>query len=100
MPFQVKVGAQPEEVEREILTDELLDQVIEEHQLLKVWDMPDNESAKARIRQKFRVFIDGAEVRVTYQDKDKELTQSILHSIANGFIDRMRKAHLSAPESR
>lgn len=91
MPFQVKPGALVEDVKKEILSDEVLDQVIEKHQLIEVWALADNEAARQRINEKFKVIIDGTEVKVTYQGKDKELTREILHSIANGFIEKARK---------
>ena len=92
MPFAVKAGTQPENVKKEMLSVDLLDQVIEKHNLLEMWGMSDKAAAQERIREKFNVIIEDTKLRVTYRGKDKELTQDVLHSIANGFIDKMKKA--------
>ena len=82
---QAREGFDKEVFKKEVLSDALLDQVIEKHQLIDVWGTGDSATARAKLRDKFLVKLEGMTVKVSYQDKDKDLAQSILQSIVLGY---------------
>lgn len=87
---QARDGFDKEVFKKGILADELLDAVIEKHQLVELWGMGDAATAKAKINQKFIVKLDAMVVKVSYQDKNKDLAKAILQSIVNGYYAKMQ----------
>ncbi len=87
---QAKEGFSIDVFEQQILSDDLLDQIIEEHQLVTVWGLADSAAAKEQIKQKFTIKLDGSEVKARYQDKDKVLAQKVLESIVKGYYLKLR----------
>lgn len=64
-----------------ILADEVLDGVVEKHQLISAWGVADESAAKAQLKKKFTASINEGDLKVRYQDKDKELAASILKTM-------------------
>ncbi len=87
---QAKEGFDIGAFKQQVLTDDLLDQVIEEHHLIDVWGVDDSAEAKERVKKKFIVGLDGSQVKVSYQDKSKELAQKILRSIVTGYVGKVQ----------
>lgn len=81
----VKENVDAEEFKNAVLTDFTVDETIKDLKLLERWGMSDPEAAKEQIRNKFLVTINGQSVMVTYQDKDKALSQEILKSLLLSF---------------
>lgn len=94
---QVKEGFDIDAFKKQVLTDELLDQMIEEHHLVDVWGLTDSAAAKERVKKKFTVNLVASEVKVSYQDKNKELAQKILRSIVNGYLVKVQGRQAIAP---
>ncbi len=95
---QVRDGFDKDVFKQAILTDELLDAVIEKHALVELWETGDTATAKAKIREKFIVKVDAMIVKVSYQDKNKELSKAVLQSIVNGYYAKVKGGKLpSAP---
>jgi len=85
-------GFDVEGFKKSLLTDDLLDQVIVKHDLVKAWGMSDVAAAKGRIRQKFTVEHDGTKVKVSYQDKNKEIALGVMQSIVKIYYQKMKAA--------
>ena len=81
----VKENVGAEEFKNAVLTESTVDETIKDLKLLERWGMSDPEAAKEQIRNKFLVTIKGQSVMVTYQDKDKALSQEILTSLLLSF---------------
>ena len=95
---QVRDGFDKDVFKQAMLTDELLDAVIEKHALVELWETGDTATAKAKIREKFIVKVDAMIVKVSYQDKNKELSKAVLQSIVNGYYAKVKGGKLpSAP---
>lgn len=75
-----------------LLTDEVLNPVIEELNLVNEWEMSDVETAKRRIREKFNVRLENAQVKVSYQDKNKEIAHNVLKAIIKHYRERLQEA--------
>jgi len=75
-----------------LLADEVLNPVIEELNLINEWDLNDMESAKRRIREKFNVRLENVQVKVSYQDKSKDLAHNVLNAIIKHYRDRLKSA--------
>ncbi len=88
----IKEGIDAAELKNAFLVDSVLDGMIQELDLVTRWELPDAEAAKAQIRQKFKVKINGLEVTFRYKDKDKNLAQQILKRLVEGFNKRQFKA--------
>lgn len=86
---KAREGFDKEEFKTAVMADELLDQVIEKHQLLAVWGSNDTAAAKARLRTKFTITLEGQTVKVGYQDKNKELAKAVLQSIVQGYYEKV-----------
>jgi len=87
---QAKEGFSIDAFKQQVLSDDLLDRIIEEHHLIDVWGVGDSAEAKERMKQNFIVGLVGSEVKVSYQDKSKELAQKILRSIVNGYFVKVQ----------
>lgn len=85
-------GFDVEGFKKSLLADDLLEQVIVKHDLVKAWGMDDVAAAKSRIRQKFTVEHDGAMVKVAYQDKNKEIALGVMQSIMKIYYQKMKAA--------
>lgn len=81
-------GANPADLKEAFLSDMAIDHAIKEYDLVTRWELADGDAAKGRIRQKFTVKIDGLEVILGYQDKDKHLAQEVLTSLMNSFSEQ------------
>lgn len=95
--FEGTMGNAPQGFELDIfrqylLADEVLNPVIEELNLINEWDLNDMESAKRRIREKFNVRLENVQVKVSYQDKSKDLAHNVLNAIIKHYRDRLRSA--------
>ncbi len=93
---KVQDGFNKEAFKNALLSDEMLEHVIEKNDLLAAWGMTDVEAAKSRIREKFHVTVEAMEVRVSYQDKDKDLAKRVLQTI----LDRMKSSASAPPAAR
>ena len=78
-----------------VLDDVTLSATVKKHQLVSAWGVADENAAKAQLQEKFTVYVKDGEVRVTYQDKDKDLVKSILTTIL--AIHKERRNGQSAP---
>jgi len=94
---QAKEGFSIDAFKQQILSDDLLDRVIEEHQLISAWGTADSAAAKERIKQKFTVILEDDEVKARYQDKNKELAQKVLQSIVKGYFVKVQGGQFTAP---
>ena len=74
----IRDGFDVQEFRSVILSDKILDQVIDINNLVDFWDMESAEMAKNRLREKFKTRVEGQRVYVSYQDHDKEMAQMIL----------------------
>ena len=86
-------GFDVEGFKKSILEDDLLEQVIDKHDLMNAWGMDDISAAKDRIREKFTIGLDGTEVKVAYQDKNKEIALGVMQSIMKIYYQKMRAAN-------
>ena len=50
------------------------------------------EAAKTRIREKFSVSLENAEVKVSYQDKSKQTAHEILKLIVQRYYEKLKAA--------
>lgn len=75
-----------------MLADDVLEHVIEEHKLIDLWQLKDLETAKTRIREKFSVSLENAEVKVSYQDKSKQTAHEILKLIVQRYYEKLKAA--------
>ena len=85
-------GFQIDSFRRHMLADDVLEHVIEEHKLIDLWQLKDLEAAKARIREKFSVSLENAEVKVSYQDKSKQTAHEILKLIVQRYYEKLKAA--------
>ena len=85
-------GFQIDSFRRHMLADDVLEHVIEEHKLIDLWQLKDLEAAKARIRGKFSVSLENAEVKVSYQDKSKQTAHEILKLIVQRYYEKLKAA--------
>lgn len=88
----LKEGADPLEFKDAVLADVTLENTIKEHDLVARWELADAQAAKAHIRQRFYAKVNGLEVTIGYQDKDKNLAKSILESLMKNFGQRQGRA--------
>lgn len=82
-----------------VLSDEILDDLIAEKNLVDVWGCPNAEAAKRQIRAKFIVKMEDSVVRVSYQDKNKQVAHDILQTIVQSYrqkIDEAGRLHKGA----
>ena len=93
-------GFEAKRFEAFLLSDDVVEKVIEDHRLVSYWEVPDAGMAKARIHEKFKVRVVGAEVRVSYQDKDKEMAQKILKDLIEAYQEKIKAAQSRRPVSR
>lgn len=94
-----KAGFDEEVFKTSVLTDSVLSDVVEKHQLVQVWSMADATAAKERIKQKFQVKVDAGVVKVSYQDKDKGLAKAVLESVVNAYYKKVQGGQPAAPPS-
>ena len=88
----VSEGFDVEGFKKQILADEHLNQVIEAHDLVNLWEVDDAGAAKKRIREKFTVQVDGVTLKVSYRDRDKDTAHVILQSIVKSYATSKRQA--------
>ena len=86
----MKEGVNAEELKEAMLSAGDLDDVIAKHDLLSHWGFESNEDAKARIRKKFTVKINGLELILGYQDKNSTIAQGVLESLMQSFAEKQR----------
>ncbi|MCP5538103.1 MAG: hypothetical protein H7A51_17960 [Akkermansiaceae bacterium] len=94
---KAREGFDKEIFKQAVLSEDTLDKVVESHQLVDVWGVADAAAAKERIKQKFTVKLEAMVVKVTYQDKNKDLAQKILQSIVSSYYEKVKG--ISAPPS-
>ena len=75
-----------------LLSDDVLEKMVEENDLVVFWELPSVGVAKTRISEKLKVRVVGAEIRVSYQDKDEERAQKILTDLINAYQDKVKAA--------
>ncbi|MGB0993312.1 MAG: hypothetical protein ACPG32_12710 [Akkermansiaceae bacterium] len=90
--YEYRVGQGNESFDAEafkkmLLINRSLDEIIKEHDLTTVWAV-DVAGAKEKIAEKCTIRHELGEVFVSYQDKDKELSEKILKSIVVQFQKR------------
>ncbi len=85
-------GFQVEAFKRHLLKDDALEHVITEQKLIDLWGLDDMEAAKIRIRAKFEVELENAEVKVSYQDKNKQIAHDILKAIVQRHYEQLQAA--------
>lgn len=73
-----------------VLTDEVMAEAIVKHDLINRWALTDEEAAKARLKEKFSVRVNGLEVTLGYQDKDKELAKEVLNTLMGSFYEKAK----------
>lgn len=83
-------GFQIEAFKRHLLRDDALEHVIKENKLIEVWGLENMEDAKIRIRAKFDVKLENAEVKVSYQDKDKQTAHDVLKAIVQRHYEKLQ----------
>lgn len=81
-----------------VLADAILDAVISEMNLVEVWGSGDAEAAKKRIREKFNVTMEDYLVKVSYQDRNKQIAHDLLHFIVQRYRAKMEEA--GSPQKR
>lgn len=86
----LKEGVDPAAFKSAVLTDTAMDHALQELDLVKRWELLDAEAAKARLRQKFSVKVEGVEVTIGYRDKDKNLAKEILENLMKSFAKSQR----------
>jgi len=96
---EAREGLDIGDFKKRLLVDEVLDQVIEKHDLLDVWGMDAVAGAKARIIAKFAVELDGQKVKVSYQDKSKQVAHDVLKFIIDQHYHKMKAAGGQQPGS-
>jgi hypothetical protein len=89
---EAREGFDSQAAREQILTDEFLDRVIEQHNLVSAWELDDAAEAKDRIREKFTIGLDGRNVRVNYQDKNQEIAHDILQTIVRHYYELVKAA--------
>ena len=85
-------GFQVEAFKRHLLKDDALEHVITEQKLIDLWGLDDMEAAKIRIRAKFEVKLENAEVKVSYQDNNKQIAHDILKAIVQRHYEQLQAA--------
>lgn len=75
-----------------VLADEILEDLIQEKNLVELWDSVDAEAAKKRIRAKFIVTMEDSVVKVSYQDKNQQVARDILQTIVQRYREKMDEA--------
>lgn len=73
-----------------VLSDDILVKVVETNDLVNFWEVADTASAMVRVREKFQVRVDGAQIRVSYQDRDKEMAQKILKDVIGAYQEKAK----------
>jgi len=76
-----KEGADPEAIKNSIISDTVLDRVIKDYDLVSAWGLTGVDAAKSQIRNKFLVRVEGLEISLTYQDRDKDLAKNLLKAL-------------------
>lgn len=89
---EAREGLDIEDYKKRLLADGVLDQVIEKYDLVNVWEMDDVAGAKSRIIGKFAIVLDGQKVKVSYQDKNKQVAHDILRFIIEEHFKKMKEA--------
>ena len=90
-------GFDPEVFKKQMLADIVLDAVVKKHELVSVWGVADASAAKAQLRQKFAVYIKDGKVTMRYQDKDKQLAESVLMTMFEIYREKYAPASQPAP---
>ncbi|MGB2402593.1 MAG: hypothetical protein ACPIA7_04200 [Akkermansiaceae bacterium] len=83
-------GFQLEAFKRHLLSDDALEHVIKEQKLIDVWGLDDMDAAKIHIRGKFDVKLENAEVKVSYQDRDKQTAHDVLKAIVQRHYEKLQ----------
>ncbi len=94
---EAREGFDKEQFKDSVLTDGMLDFVIEKNGLLAAWGVPDAEAAKTRIREKFVITVEAGKVKASYQDKDKNLAKGVLQTILKRLYEMQQPAAATSP---
>lgn len=86
-------GVDAETFKKAVISGNTLDETVEKHSLVAKWNLADAEAAKARIVEKFTVRVEGMEVFIGYQDKDKHLAKAILETLMHSFYAKEKAKH-------
>jgi hypothetical protein len=73
-----------------VLTDDTLVKVIESNDLVDFWEVADTETAMFRMREKFKVRVVEMQIRVSFQDRDKEMAQKVLHDLMGAYQEKVK----------
>jgi len=82
------------------LADDVLVKVIESNDLVNVWEVADTETAMVRVREKFKVRVGDAQIRVSYQDRDKEMAHKILKDVIGSYQEKVRALRGGNPTAK
>lgn len=89
---QISGNFDAEAFKKEILSDDILDEVIKEQNLVDSWDLDEAVLAKQRIREKFIVKLENNTVKASFQDPNKDICHNVLKSILEKFSMKVRAA--------
>ncbi|MBK1831447.1 hypothetical protein JIN77_11965 [Verrucomicrobiaceae bacterium R5-34] len=81
-------GVEPDKFKEAILTDAVMTKAITEHDLVSRWGLSDEVAAKVKLTEKFSVKVEGREITVGFQDKDKSLAQAVLKSLMASLYEQ------------
>ncbi|MDG1357949.1 MAG: hypothetical protein P8P36_07130 [Akkermansiaceae bacterium] len=85
-------GFQLDAFKRHLLRDDAIEHVIVEQKLVDAWGLDDLEAAKIRMRSKSDVNLVNAELKVSYQDKNKQIAHDILKAIVQRYYEQLQAA--------
>ncbi|MFK7909369.1 MAG: hypothetical protein AB8F34_02085 [Akkermansiaceae bacterium] len=81
-------GFDPKVFKAMILDQKVMSDTVAKHDLVSVWSVADEAAAVTKLQKKFSVSVSEGTVKVSYQDKDKDLAKAILESIVKAYYSK------------
>ncbi len=83
-----------EKFKRIILSDDIVNVVVEKNDLVAFWHLSDAQKASRRVRSKFSASLKNADLLISYRGKNPEKTKAVLKSMLDEYqkkIDEQAK---------
>jgi len=82
-----------------VVSDEILDPIIERYDLVNFWELSDVAGARVQIRKKLGIEVMDSHILVSYQDHDGQVAQHVLEGILKAYQEKMNAGQRSLPAS-
>lgn len=83
--ISVNTKFEVEKFKEMIMSERVLDEVIEEKGLVSHWGLSDVGQTRDYVRKRFKASLVGAELKVNYQDKSESTARGVLQSLLDVY---------------